>query len=401
MVQFFYRLYGDKYFTHKMQEVVFVSVNKIEEYLETITIQQYKSDIGFRTLVESVNENMYIIPKYQRKYRWNKEQVVGLVESLLRGFPIPPIYTCRNKDNQLEILDGQQRVMSLFFYYIGFFLNKRKESAIDFSNLEIKDCSFADALKKQFPLEELCVDLTVAGGKKVNVDYSSLPVEVKRRVDYTPITVIEIKIGKEEKRDEVLQVIFANLNKNGALLSKQEQRNGIFMCEFYDMLREFNKNNFKWRKIWGREDAKDKDLETLLRFCALKKYVECKGITNKNKVDFEIEGYYESYAEMLDSFSKEAMGFRKNDIEAYRKSLENFLDLFEINTVLKTKVALMEGFYVIYEKIGIKKKITKLLLDHVQDTNGYKNNSGQRTVNIKKMNGRWNAVYEVWNGTAE
>ena len=323
-----------------------MSVNKIEEYLETITIQQYKSDIGFRTLVESVNENMYIIPKYQRKYRWNKEQVVGLVESLLRGFPIPPIYTCRNKDNQLEILDGQQRVMSLFFYYIGFFLNKRKESAIDFSNLEIKDCSFADALKKQFPLEELCVDLTVAGGKKVNVDYSSLPVEVKRRVDYTPITVIEIKIGKEEKRDEVLQVIFANLNKNGALLSKQEQRNGIFMCEFYDMLREFNKNNFKWRKIWGREDAKDKDLETLLRFCALKKYVECKGITNKNKVDFEIEGYYESYAEMLDSFSKEAMGFRKNDIEAYRKSLENFLDLFEINTVLKTKVALMEGFYV-------------------------------------------------------
>lgn len=121
MVQFFYRLYGDKYFTHKMQEVVFVSVNKIEEYLETITIQQYKSDIGFRTLVESVNENMYIIPKYQRKYRWSKEQVVGLVESLLRGFPIPPIYTCRNKDNQLEILDGQQRVMSLFFIISAFF----------------------------------------------------------------------------------------------------------------------------------------------------------------------------------------------------------------------------------------------------------------------------------------
>lgn len=150
-------------------------------------------------------------------------------------------------------------------------MNKRKESAIDFSNLEIKDCSFAEALQKQFPLEELRVNLAVAGGKKVNVDYASLPVEIKRRVDYTPITVIEIKIGKEEKRDEVLQVIFANLNKNGALLSKQEQRNGIFMCEFYDMLREFNKNNIKWRKIWGREDARDKDLETLLRFLRFKK----------------------------------------------------------------------------------------------------------------------------------
>ena len=89
--------------------------NRLTKYLEEVTVQQYKSDVGFRTLVESVNENMYIIPKYQRKYRWKKEQVVSLVESLLRGLPIPPIYTCRNSENQLEILDGQQRVMSLFF----------------------------------------------------------------------------------------------------------------------------------------------------------------------------------------------------------------------------------------------------------------------------------------------
>ena len=102
--------------------------NKLESYLQGVAVQQYKSDIGFRTLVESVNDNMYIIPKYQRKYRWKKEQVVSLVESLLRGLPIPPIYTCRNENNQLEILDGQQRVMSLFFYYIGYFLNKKKQN---------------------------------------------------------------------------------------------------------------------------------------------------------------------------------------------------------------------------------------------------------------------------------
>lgn len=89
--------------------------------LKGISIQQYKTDIGFRTLVEGVNENLYIIPKYQRKYRWSKEQIISLVESLIRGLPIPPIYTCRNSENQLEILDGQQRVLSLFFYYIGFY----------------------------------------------------------------------------------------------------------------------------------------------------------------------------------------------------------------------------------------------------------------------------------------
>lgn len=374
--------------------------DKWANYVDGVTVQQYKSDIGFKTLVESVNENMYVIPKYQRKYRWRKDQVESLVESLLRGFPIPPIYTCRNADNQLEILDGQQRVMSLFFYYIGYFLNKKKESSISFSELEINGGSFADALINQFQVEKLHVNLKDSKGQDINVDYAALPVEVRRKVDYTTITVIEIKIGKEEKREEVLQTIFANLNKNGSLLSPQELRNGIYMCDFYDMLGEFNKKNLKWRKLWGREDAKDKDLETLLRLCALKSKVNLERNEN-NILKFDIKGYYGSYSELLDKFSKESISFTKKEILEYKKSLEEFVNLFDINIVLSSKVALMEGFYIVYEKLGIKKVISKTVLNLVQNADDYKNNSGQRTVNIKKMNGRWRAVYEVWTGVSE
>lgn len=371
---------------------------KVMEYLEIEKVQQYKSDIGFRTLVESVNDNMYVIPKYQRKYRWGKKQVVGLVESLLRGLPIPPIYTCRNDKNQLEILDGQQRVMSLFFYYIGFFLNKRKESAINFSDLDVENSSFEDALRRQYPLEELHITMKGANGEEINVDYDELPVEFRRRVDYTTITVIEIKIGNEGKKNGILQTIFANLNTNGAILSHQEQRNGIFMCEFYDMLREFNIKNAQWRKLWGREDAKDRDLETLLRFCALKKYVYIKSNSGQRNIEFKIEGYYSSYGEMLDHFSEESVSFTKEEIYEYKKSLEEFVELFDVNTVLSLKVALMEGFYIIFEKLNVKNVITQSILNMVQNVSGYKDNSGQRTVNIRKMNGRWNAVYEIWNG---
>ena len=46
--------------------------------------------------------------------------------------------------------------------------------------------------------------------------------------------------------------------------------------------------------------AKDRDFETLLRLCALKKKVNLE--KNKNSIpQFEIRGYYSSYAEMLDS----------------------------------------------------------------------------------------------------
>ena len=372
--------------------------DRVTQYFGRTMIQQYKTDIGFRTLVDSMNDNMYIIPKYQRKYRWSKEQVIGLVESLLKGLPIPPIYTCRNKNNQLEILDGQQRVMRLFFYYCGYFLNKRTTSAIDFTELEIGSSTFGEALMEQFSLEELHIDLENENGENINVDYKTLPIEVKRRVDYTTITVVEIKIEQEENREEILRRIFANLNKGGKLLSEQEQRNGIYNCDFYDMLQQFNKKNEKWRKIWGRENSKEKDLETLLRFCALKKYASVK---SGKEISFVIDGYNSSYTKMLDRFSEEAMKFSQDEIDEYYQSLMKFVNLFQLNKTLSSKIALLESFYVVYEKIGVHINITKEVCDSILESNEYKTNSRQGTVRMRNMNERWKIVYEIWSNFAE
>lgn len=356
-----------------------------------LSIQQYKTDVGFRTLVESVNENLYIIPKYQRKYRWSKEQVGALVESLICGLPIPPIYTCRNEQNQLEILDGQQRVMSLFFYYIGYYLNKRKNSCINFSELVVDDSSFKEALLDQFELEELHISFKGRDGKKFNADYATLPVELKRRIDYTAITVIEINIDDEQRRSAVLRQIFANLNKGGTLLTQQEQRNGIYVCPFYNMLQDFNRNNDGWRKVWGREDAQEKDMETLLRFCALKRFVS----VSKN-YDFTIEGYHSSYGELLDRFSEEAMSFDEAKIEEYKKSLIDFLSLLQVSGTQASKVTLLEAFYVVFEKMKVRKPITNKIYKEVLNDSQYTSYARQGTVSLKSMNERWKTVYAIW-----
>ena len=199
-----------------------MSQNELVNELGGLGIQQYKTDVGFRTLVEGVNENLYVIPKYQRKYRWTREQVESLVESLLLGLPIPPFYACRNKEGQLEILDGQQRIMSLFFYYIGYYLKTKKNTSVNFSELIIENCSFKEALMSQYDLEELHIQLEGDGKRGINVDYEALSPEVKRRVDYTTIAIIEIKIDDKKQRSKILRQIFANLNKGGTLLSNQE-----------------------------------------------------------------------------------------------------------------------------------------------------------------------------------
>ncbi len=368
--------------------------------LKRISIQQYKTDVGFRTLVEGVNENLYIIPKYQRKYRWSKEQVIALVESLVRDLPIPPIYTCRNRENQLEILDGQQRVLSLFFYYIGYYLDRKKSNSVDFSEIQIENSTFKEALISQLPLEKLHIQLKNEDEKEFNVDYADLPMEMKRRIDYTSITVIEIKIDVEEQRTKILRKIFENLNAKGSLLSQQELRNGIYVCDFYDMLQEYNKHDDKWRKIWGKEDAAERDMETLLRFCALKKYVK---IEKKDSINFNfiIENYHSSYTKLLDQFSEDAMKFGKKQIREYKNSLSCFFDLFEVNVTQSSKVALLESFYIVYEKLGIHKPVTSLIYNKILNDPRYISYARQGTVKMKSMNERWKTVYEIWSGDDE
>lgn len=362
-------------------------------------IQQYKTDVGFRTLVESVNENLYIIPKYQRKYRWSKAQVVSLTESLICGLPIPPIYTCRNEQNQLEILDGQQRIMSLFFYYIGYYLNKKKNSSIDFSELDAEGYSFKEALMEQFALEELHIQSESRHGEVINLDYAALPLEAKRRIDYTPITIIEIKVDDQKQRASILRQIFANLNKGGSGLSAQEQRNGIYSCAFYDMLHNFNKCDSVWRKLWGRRDAGERDMETLLRFCALKKYVDIK--EGESDFDFVIEGYNGSYEKLLDRFSEETMEFDEEQIAEYKHSLTSFFSLFTLSTKQISKAALLDSFYVVYEKLGVCKAITQNVMMNVLENPKYIANARQGTVKMKSMNERWKTVYEIWAGNDE
>lgn len=369
----------------------------ILDSIKDMSIQQYKTDIGFRTLVESVDENLYIIPKYQRKYRWTKEQVVALIESLICGLPIPPIYTCRNSENQLEILDGQQRVMSLFFYYIGYYLNKRKNNSINFSELSVGDGRFRDALLEQYNLEELHITMNDSNGEPINVDYATVPLELKRRIDYTSITVIEIKIDNEKKKQEVLRQIFANLNRGGSLLSPQEQRNGIYACAFYDMLQDINRNNAKWRNIWGLQDAKESDMEGLLRLCALKRYAHVK--RSLMNFDFVIEGYNSSYVKLLDRFSEEAMTYKSKQIEEYRNSLLTFFELFQVNSKQSSKITLLESFYIVSEKMQVRKKITQEIYNAVLASDDYKKHSRQGTIKMKNMNERWKVVYGIWTRT--
>lgn len=176
-------------------------------------VQQYKSDVAFKTLMEGVNENLYFIPQYQRAFRWSEDQVQELVRSLVKGYPIPPIYAYRNGKGQLEVLDGQQRIMSLFCYYTG---KINKKSNIDLKNLIVEGKTFVQALEETYQMQPMKTVLNpdAEESEQIDISYNSLPLDIKRKLDFTNVTVIELRWENTKNMPEDIQQIFENLNRN-------------------------------------------------------------------------------------------------------------------------------------------------------------------------------------------
>ena len=89
-------------------------------------IATYPADFTLEGLYIKWQAGDITIPKFQRGYVWSQVQASKLIESFLVGLPVPGIflYTDRTSERQL-VVDGQQRLRSVFFFFEGFFGEER------------------------------------------------------------------------------------------------------------------------------------------------------------------------------------------------------------------------------------------------------------------------------------
>jgi hypothetical protein len=55
-----------------------------------------------------------IHPEFQRIFRWKIEKKSRLIESILLGIPIPPIFVSQRLDGAWDVIDGVQRLSTIF-----------------------------------------------------------------------------------------------------------------------------------------------------------------------------------------------------------------------------------------------------------------------------------------------
>ena len=94
----------------------------IDKKIGEVRIKQL--DISFGELMSLHEQKESIIsPEYQRLFRWSNEQRSRLIESILVELPIPQFFVVENDDGRLELVDGLQRISSVFHFVDSSVLN--------------------------------------------------------------------------------------------------------------------------------------------------------------------------------------------------------------------------------------------------------------------------------------
>src|SRR4051812_22396550 len=144
-------------------------------------------DLTVFDILQLKSQSMLVVnPEYQRGAVWTPTQKKKLVDSVLRGYPIPLIYFhhIRQEAGKLvsqrfEIIDGQQRINAISEFHEGAFklFDPEKDAA---------DARFPDFIKR-----EPCP----WGGKT----FHDLPQDLKQQLLRTPLRIVKIETHNQNE----------------------------------------------------------------------------------------------------------------------------------------------------------------------------------------------------------
>lgn len=293
---------------------------ELSENEENVTIHEYDisstpNDFNISTIFNLIDNALIKMPPFQRNYVWDKRRASKLIESILLGLPIPQIFLYEKGKDNFYVIDGQQRLLSIYFFVKQRFPKKAglevlREFFTGDDGIKpniISDDKFFEnfALNLPSPVE-------TEKNKFHGLKYETLG-EYKRTFDFSrTIRSIVIKQNAPDDQDSSMYEIFNRLNTGGQNLTSQEIRMSLFYSDFYKMLMSVNTEE-KWRQLLGQTqvDLHFKDLEILVRAFAML-------YSNKN--------YKASMTGFLNSFSKKASTFNTEEISYLKALFMSFLD---------------------------------------------------------------------------
>ncbi|MDE6034643.1 MAG: DUF262 domain-containing protein [Ruminococcus sp.] len=183
-----------------------------------------------------------IRPAFQREFIYKEKERNAVIETVMKGFPLNVMYWCEDDNGNYELLDGQQRTISICQYLNGdFSINSRA-----FANLT------------QFE---------------------------RQQIENYELMIYVCKGNDKEKLDW-----FKIINIAGVKLAEQELRNAIYTGTWLtDVKRYFSKNGCPAHKIANKhlkgEMLRQDYLETVLKWISAKENISIEDYMSEHQHD--------------------------------------------------------------------------------------------------------------------
>lgn len=227
-------------------------------------IDAKRREISSDNLSMSIGEllNLYkdheldIHPEFQRVFRWTDEQKSRLIESLLLGIPLPSIYVATNDKGVWEVVDGVQR-LSTIFEFMGDLYGPSEGKPQELT------------IKRPLTLRATKYLPSLEGVSFADMD-QALRLEFKRTRLDLKILAREGSTSSSGKFD-----LFERLNTYGAVLSPQELRNCILVSlnpSLFQWLKQLSEDeHFRNCTLLTENQLQERyDMDLALRFMALR-----------------------------------------------------------------------------------------------------------------------------------
>ncbi len=294
-------------------------VDSDESDSDSYPIDQYDlvsspNDFNVKTIVDFIDSGVVIIPGFQRNFVWDIKRASRLIESIIVGLPVPQIFLYEQGRDKYLVIDGQQRLMSIYYFVKEKFPRKERLPTL------------RSMLQGQSTIPEgLLQDSEYFGDFRLNLPenvseqpnqfhgrlYSTLDDDHQRSFYLRTIRNIVVR-QVAPAGDDAMYEIFNRLNSGGMNLTPQEIRRCMFDSKFYDLLYLTNTEE-RWRSLVGAQvpDIHMKDVEILLRGFAML---------------MQGDSYRPSMVKFLNGFSKQARAFSGVEVTRLESLLDSFLN---------------------------------------------------------------------------
>jgi hypothetical protein len=247
-------------------------------------------DMSVGELMSLYREQELIInPAFQRYFRWDDGQKTKFIESLLLGIPIPPIFVFQTDEGTWELVDGLQRLSTLF-EFAGILID---------SEGKLMPPPFLQGTKKLPSLHDKSWENGLTKAQQFDIKRARIRVEILGK-GTNPYTKFEL---------------FQRLNESGSILTEQEIRTCSMVMvneAFHQWILKLSKSEPFLSMIAQTEDAQNKQMpiELTLRFFIHRKIPYQSGLNVHDYLNDGMLKLADSYDEKLDFDMEEKIFFQ-------------------------------------------------------------------------------------------